>query len=77
MQTKYEYLLFEKAAQQPLKTSVWECKNAYSGTVLGIVKWYSGWRQYCYCPTVHTVYGPGYLKDITDFMGQLKEEKEK
>jgi len=73
MQTKYEYLVFEKAGQQPPKTSVWECKNTKSGTVLGIVKWHSAWRQYCYFPTVQTVYSARCLKDITDFIGQLKE----
>jgi hypothetical protein len=72
MQTKYEYLTFEKTAQ-PGKTTVWDCKNSRSGTVLGIVKWYSPWRQYCYFPTVQAVYSTGCLNDITHFIGQLKE----
>ena len=71
MKTKYEYLIFEKAAQQPPKTSIWECKNAKSETVLGIVKWYGAWRQYCYFPTVQAVYSAGCLKDIVDFIGQI------
>jgi len=75
VQTKYEYLIFEKAAQQPAKTSAWECKNAKSGTVLGIVKWYGPWRRYCYFPTVQAVYSAGCLNDITHFIEQLKNEK--
>lgn len=74
MQTKYDYLIFEKAAQQPAKTSAWDCKNAKSGTVLGTVKWHAPWHQYCYFPTVQAVYSAGCLKDITHFMGQLKNE---
>ena len=73
MLTKYEYLTFEKTAQQPPKTSAWECKNAKSGTVLGIVKWYGPWRQYCYFPTVQAFYSAGCLKDVAQFIGQLKE----
>lgn len=75
MQTKYKYLVFEKSAHQLPKTSVWECKNAKRGTVLGIVKWYSPWRQYCYFPTVQAVYSAGCLNDISHFIGQLKENK--
>jgi hypothetical protein len=74
MQTKYEYLVFEKAGQQPPKTSAWDCKNAKSGTVLGMVKWYGPWRQYCYFPTAQAVYSAGCLNDITQFMGQLKKK---
>jgi hypothetical protein len=72
MKTRYEYLVFEKAAQQPPKTSAWECKNIHSGTVLGEVKWYSGWRQYCYFPIIQAIYSAGCLRDIDNFMGQLK-----
>ncbi len=73
MQTRYEYLVFEKAAQQPPKTSSWECKNIRSGTMLGVVKWYGSWRQYCYFPTVQAVYSAGCLKDIADFLEQLNK----
>ncbi len=72
MNVKYKYLIFEKAAQQSPKTSVWECKNAKSGTVLGIVKWYGPWRQYCYFPTVQAVYSAGCLNDMADFINQLE-----
>jgi hypothetical protein len=76
MQTKYEYLTFEKAAQQPPKTSVWECKNAKSRAVLGEVKWFGPWRRYCYFPTVQAVYSAGCLNDISHFMGQLAKGSE-
>jgi hypothetical protein len=76
MQTKYEYLTFEKAAQQPAKTSVWECKNAKSRAVLGEVKWFGSWRRYCYFPTVQAVYSAECLNDIADFIGQLAKGSE-
>lgn len=75
MRTKYKFLLFEKADKQPTRTQVWECKNAKSGNVLGLVKWYGPWRQYCYFPVVQAVYSDGCLNDITHFIGQLKGER--
>jgi hypothetical protein len=77
MQTRYEYLVFEKAAQQPPKTSVWDCKNIRSGTVLGIVKWYGPWRRYCYFPEVQAVYSAGCLDDISRFIRQLGAKEHK
>ena len=71
MKTRYKFLIFEKAKEQPPKTERWECKNARNGTVLGEVKWYGPWRQYCYFPIVQAVYSNGCLKDIAHFIGQL------
>ena len=72
--TQYKYLTFIKEAQ-PGKTSVWQCCNTKSGTSLGIVKWFGDWRQYCYFPTVQAVYSAGCLRDIADFMEQLRRER--
>lgn len=72
MQTEYKYLVFVKSDKKPGKTSVWECRNAKSGTTLGLVKWYGAWRQYCYFPVVQAVYSAGCFDDITHFIRQLK-----
>lgn len=76
MKTRYEYIEFVMTEQKP-KTSVWNCSNVKSGNVLGIIKWYSGWRRYCYFPTIQAVYSAGCLEDIFNFIKQLMEERKK
>lgn len=73
MKTEYQYLTFDKTEKQPVKTSKWNCRNRKSQTILGEIKWHSAWRQYCYFPTVQAVYSDDCLKDISDFIKQLKE----
>jgi hypothetical protein len=71
MKTKYKYIHFKKIVDKP-KTSIWSCLNNKSGAELGRIKWYAPWRKYCYFPTVQAVYDTGCLKDIIDFISQLK-----
>ena len=70
MKTEYQYIHFSELIPQG-KTSKWSCRNLKSNEELGIVKWHSGWRQYCYFPTVEAVYSNGCLNDIVDFIRQL------
>ena len=72
MKTKFKFIHFVKVEDKP-KTSVWSCRNNRSGDELGIVKWYPGWRQYCFFPAIYeeTVYSAGCFEDIKTFMGQL------
>jgi hypothetical protein len=71
MQTDYQYLVFVEVENPGGKTQIYECRNKRSQTVLGIVKWYSTWRQYCYFPMVQAVYSAGCLNDIAGFIKQL------
>ena len=70
METRYEYVGFEHV-EDKTKTSVWSCKNNNSADELGLVKWYSAWRRYCYFPTIQAVYSKGCVVDIVDFIDQL------
>jgi hypothetical protein len=73
MLNEYKYLEFVQVPNPGKKTSIWECRSRSSKTVLGIVKWYSGWRQYCFFPEpyIEAVYSDGCLKDIAHFISQL------
>ena len=71
MKTEYKYIHFVKIVDKP-KTSVWSCRNNATRGVLGEVRWYPGWRQYCYFPTTQAVYSAGCLADIQDFIIALK-----
>jgi hypothetical protein len=72
MKTEYQFLHFVKVEQKP-KTMVWSCQAHHGNDELGIIKWFASWRQYCYFPSVQSVYSTGCLKDIADFIDQLKE----
>ena len=74
MQTEYQYLVFVEVENLTGKTQIYECRNKRSQTVLGIVKWHSAWRQYCYFPMVQAVYSAGCLNDIAGFIKQLNQD---
>ena len=70
MKTEFKYIHF---VQQPSsgKTSKWSCKNFRHEVELGIVKWHSAWKQYCFFPTIQAVYSVGCLNDIAEFISLL------
>ena len=70
MKTDYEYIYFSKFEEKP-KTSVWHCQNRGNDGLLGVVKWYGPWRQYCFFPEPDTVFNVTCHEDINDFMSQL------
>lgn len=73
MKTEYQYIKFVEMIATG-KTRRFTCHNIHENGSLGEVKWYGAWRQYCYFPTAQAVYSEGCLKDIADFMAQLKTE---
>ncbi len=75
MDTNYQYVHFTKT-RVLLRTSIWSCRNNNSNAELGIIKWYSAWRQYCFFPSSDTVFSEGCLVDIRRFITQLKNERE-
>jgi hypothetical protein len=75
MKTNYKYLHFEEIETNK-KTSEWSCRNNRSKEELGIIKWYGMWGQYCFFPTVQTVYNESCLINVGDFLRQLTKERE-
>ena len=75
MKTDFEYIRFVNQTPEGRKTSIWSCKNIHHGDELGIIKWYGGWRTYCYYPTVQAVYSQGCLRDIAEFINLLLKER--
>lgn len=73
---KYKYIHFVKV-ERKAKTSVWECRNNRSGSVLGIVKWYSQWREYCYFPYECSLYNDSCLNDIANFLNKITRAHKK
>lgn len=57
------------------KTVVIEVQNT-SEQILGTIKWYTSWRQYCFMPTayVELIFNNRCLGDITDLLTYLNTE---
>lgn len=72
MRTIFQHIHFVVIEEKP-KTSVWGCLNTKSDDMLGIVKWYGPWRQYCFFPMADCVFSKGCLEDINQFIGSLSE----
>lgn len=71
IKTEFKYIRFF-LVEIKRKKSVWRCLNRRSGGELGVVKWFSYWRQYCYFPTVEAIYSTECLDDISEFIKSLK-----
>ena len=58
--------------EQKKKTSIYAVRNIKSQSIIGWIKWYGAWRQYCFFPEPETIYSDGCLKDIIDFIREIK-----
>ena len=67
---EYKYIHFVKIEDKP-KTSIYSCRNNKSNDELGIIKWYPGWRQYCFMPIGECVFSVGCLEDINNFINKI------
>jgi hypothetical protein len=79
IQLVYKYIYFENITSlynihRKRKTEVYRCCNKNSGDILGEVKWYSPWRQYCFF-VEDAIFSKGCLKDITNFINKLMENR--
>ena len=57
------------------KTCVWFVYSL-DRIQLGIIKWKSQWRQYCFFPESDTLYNAGCLNDIADFMKENRGRRQ-
>ncbi len=76
MKTEYRYIFFVELSSGR-ETTVWACANHRETDMLGIVSWYSPWRQYCFTPTAgaYIVLSKGCMEDINDFIAQLMKAR--
>ena len=79
MRSKWlRFLLLE----QGKKTSAWSVKNKKNES-LGVIKWYSQWRQYCFITYYNIlqsdsiVYSQSCLRDIAEFIKEQMDKRKK
>jgi len=69
-----EYLLFVEFEIEGRKTRVYEVRGRRSDVLLGMVKWYGPWRQFCFYPEATTIFNNGCLSDLTGVITHLNAE---
>jgi hypothetical protein len=73
------WITFEPASRPAnRKTDVWFVHPLDGGFDLGQVKWFTGWRRYCFFPHLDTVFEQDCLRDIATFCeDETRKHKER
>jgi len=74
MQTEYQYINFIKQ-ESKTKTDVFNIVSVSGRNILGQIKWFGRWRQYCFFPSNKTIFNKGCLEDINNFITQLMDAR--
>jgi len=70
------YLQFQRInALGQGKTLQWQVWGRNNDSLLGIIKWYGRWRQYTFFPHPMTVFNRECLRDIANFIDNVKAER--
>jgi len=73
---KSKYMEFDKIGDTG-KTEIWDIRSKSSGFVLGKIKWYGPWRQYCFYPSPNSVFNNDCMTDIQKLIKNLQEDHRK
>lgn len=65
-----KYMEFDKVGDTG-KTEIWNIISKSSEFILGQIKWYGPWRQYCFFPSPNSVFNPACMADIDKVIKNL------
>ena len=65
-----KYLQFIVKEHKP-KTKVIAVVNKTHAEEIGVIRWYSAWRQYCFMPHPNTIWNKGCLNDVNEMIIEL------
>jgi hypothetical protein len=72
LKTEYKYIHFVEGGIFNNKPQ-YLCRNNKSKSILALIFYYKEWKQYCFTQyEQNVVFNDGCLKDIIDFIKQLK-----
>ena len=74
---KNQYMEFNKVGGIIGKTEIWNVLSKSSGFIIGQIKWYGPWRQYCFFPSPFSVFNPECLSHIINFIKELMAARKK
>ena len=57
------------------KTEIWDVVSKSSESVLGKIKWYGPWRQYCFYPSPNCIFNNQCMTDIQKKISKLMNER--
>lgn len=70
-----KYLRFNKISSIHKKTYIIHIINISSNRIIGIIKWYTAWRQYCFYPYPDTIWNKDCLESVNEVIISLMEER--
>lgn len=73
---EYKWIVIEECGRSNSgKTLIFRVFNKdYSDVDLGIIKWNGGYRKYAFYPDGNSYYEEDYLRNIAEFLEELKNE---
>ena len=73
-----QYLMMKRSGlSKSRKTEIWEVRSRYGMFILGIIKWYTRWRQYVFFPEPDTVFNNQCMDEIMTRLSELNKEHSK
>lgn len=69
-----QYLVFEDF-QTKRKTKYVLVSNKNSEDLIGVIKWYAPWRQYCFFPASDTIWNTTCLDDVQEVISKLMQDR--
>lgn len=69
-----KYLVFEELPTKT-KTKYITVTNKNSEDIIGEIKWYAPWRQYCFFPEFDTVWNITCLTDVNEVISKLMKDR--
>ena len=71
-----QYINFIEQSQTG-KTLIFNVASTRDESLLGVVKWYSRWRQYAFFPKTGTLYNIDCMRKIAGFIDDLMYDRNK
>ena len=69
-----QYLAFVETPTRG-KTKVIAIVNRHHEQIIGEIRWFGRWRQYCFFPYNDTVWNTTCMDDVNSVIGELKNER--
>ncbi len=68
------YMEFDKVGDTG-KTEIWNIISKSSGFILGQIRWFGAWRQYCFYPSANCIFNTSCISDISGMIKELMAQR--
>ncbi len=70
-----EFILIETKPKTEVYAIKKQMRKPFAGNILGYIKWYGPWRQYCLFPLENIIFNMDCMRYIIDFINELMEAR--